>query len=166
MANAAIEMARSRGLGDTMIRFQHSCLIGLQNLAERLGTGRRLPTHLKTGLRGEFEALFDLRRRGYTIVARRWASAKARGDIDLIAWDRGWLCFIEVKTRTARDMTPAQSAVDEDKRETLRRLARIYLHSFPESERRTIPVRFDVISVYCLDGRYEFDLFQGAFGRS
>ena len=122
--------------------------------------------HLATGLRGERAALFELRRRGYTIVARRWASAKARGDIDLIAWDGGWLCFVEVKTRTARDMTPAQSAVDDDKRETLRRLARIYLHTFPESERRTIPVRFDVISVYCLDGRYEFDLFRGAFGRS
>jgi putative endonuclease len=63
-------------------------------------------------------------------------------------------------------MTPAQSAVDEDKREMLRRLARIYLHTFPENERRTIPVRFDVISVYCLDDRNEFDLFQGAFGRS
>jgi putative endonuclease len=98
-------------------------------------------------------------------VARRWASAKARGDIDLIGWDGEWLCFIEVKSRTARDMTPAQAAVDEDKREMLRRLARIYLHSFPESERRTIPVRFDIISVYGLDGRYEFDLFQDAFGR-
>jgi putative endonuclease len=148
-----------------MLRCQRSCLIGLQSLAERFGTGRRLPAHLKTGLRGEFEALFELRRRGYTIVARRWASAKARGDIDLIGWDGEWLCFIEVKSRTARDMTPAQAAVDEDKREMLRRLARIYLHSFPESERRTIPVRFDIISVYGLDGRYEFDLFQDAFGR-
>jgi len=149
-----------------MLRGQRACLAGLQSLAERLGRGSSLPPHLKTGLRGEFEALFELRRRGYTIVARRWASAKARGDIDLIAWDGEWLCFIEVKTRTARDTTPAQSAVDEDKRETLRRLARIYLHTFPEAERPTIPVRFDVISVYCLDGRNEFDLFQGAFGRS
>jgi len=156
--------ATSSRIDDAMLRGQRSCLIGLQSLAERLGRGRGLPTHLKTGLRGEFEALFELRRRGYTIVARRWASAKARGDIDLIAWQGEWLCFIEVKTRTARDMTPAQSAVDEDKRETLRRLARIYLHSFPESERRTIPVRFDVVSVYCLEGANEFDVFEGAFG--
>lgn len=158
--------ARSSRIGDAMLRGQRACLIGLQSLAERLGSGPRLPAHLNTGLRGEFEALFELRRRGYMIVARRWASAKARGDIDLVAWHGDWLCFVEVKTRTARDMTPAQSAVDEDKRETLRRLARIYLHSFPESERRTIPVRFDVVSVYCIEGANQFDVFEGAFGWS
>jgi putative endonuclease len=163
MSAQAAQISR---IGAAMLRGQRSCLVGLQSLAERLGSGRSLPAHLKTGLRGEFEALFELRRRGYTIVARRWASAKARGDIDLIAWHGEVLCFIEVKTRTARDMTPAQSAINEDKRETLRRLARIYLHSFPETERRTIPVRFDVISVYCLDGRNEFDLLQAAFGQS
>ena len=151
-------------LGDAMLRGQRSCLIGLQSLAGRLGGGRSLPKHLQTGLRGEFEALFYLRRRGYTIVARRWASPKLRGDIDLVAWHGDRLCFIEVKTRTARDMTPAESAIDEEKRDTLRRLARLYLHSFPESERRSIATRFDVISVYCLDGANEFDLFEGAFG--
>jgi putative endonuclease len=87
-----------------------------------------------------------------------------RGDVDLIGWDGDRLCFIEVKTRTARDMTPAESAVDEDKRNMVRGLARAYLRTFPEAERATIPVRFDVVSVYALGGATEFEVFQGAFG--
>ena len=86
-----------------------------------------------------------------------------RGDVDLIGWDGDRLCFIEVKTRTARDMTPAESAVDEDKREMVRGLARAYLRTFPEAERQTIPVRFDVVSVYALGRVTEFEVFQGAF---
>jgi len=134
----------------------------------RLGAWRRRATptaaHLETGLRGERAALFELRRRGVTVVARRWTSARMRGDVDLIGWDGDQLCFVEVKTRTARDLRPAESAVDEDKREMLRGLARIYLRTFPEQERRTIPVRFDVVSVYAIGGTTKFDFFPGAFG--
>lgn len=136
---------------------------GLERV-DRLGARTHAtPPHLLTGLRGERATLFELRRRGYVVVARRWTSARLRGDVDLIAWDEGWLCFIEVKTRTVRGMTPAESAVDDDKREMLRRLARIYLRGFPEAERRTIPVRFDVVSVYPGDAA-EFEVFKGAFG--
>jgi putative endonuclease len=46
----------------------------------------------------------------------------------------------------------------------LRGLARIYLRTFPEPERKTIPVRFDVVSVYALGGATEFEIFEGAFG--
>jgi putative endonuclease len=120
--------------------------------------------HLATGLRGERAALFELRRRGVVVVARRWTSTKLRGDVDLIGWDGDTLCFYEVKTRTKRDMTPAESAVDDLKRDMVRGLARAYLRTFPEQERDTIPVRFDVVSVYALGGRPEFEVFQGAFG--
>jgi putative endonuclease len=124
--------------------------------------------HLYTGLRGEQAALFELRRRGVVVVARRWTSPKLRGDVDLIGWDSETLCFYEVKTRTKRDMTPAESAVDDLKREMVRGLARAYLRTFPETERETISVRFDVVSVYMLrgarGGRPQFEIFKGAFG--
>jgi len=133
-------------------------------LGRRLGRGARTG-HLATGLRGEREALFHLRRMGYTIVARRWKNAKLRGDVDLIGWDGEWLCFVEVKTRTGRDaMSPAEAAVDDDKREMLRRMARAYLRAFPERLRREIPVRFDIVSVYLQQSGAEFDVYRGAFG--
>lgn len=136
----------------------------LDRLAARAGRNQTIAPHLVTGLLGERATLFELRRHGLTVVARRWTNAKMRGDVDLIGWDGGQLCFVEVKTRTARDMKPAESAVDEDKRNMIRGLAKAYLQTFPERERKTISVRFDVVSVYAINGAREFEFFEGAFG--
>jgi putative endonuclease len=157
-------MAAAGKLERLWIDAQEWGLTRLDRIAARRGHASTLPPHLATGLLGERAALFELRRRSYIIVAHRWTSARLRGDVDLIAWHGDRLCFIEVKTRTARDLTPAESAVDEDKRRMLRSLARAYLRAFPERERPTIPIRFDVISVYAVGGAMEFDLFPDAFG--
>jgi len=141
-------------------------------LLQRLDALQRgnTPAHLATGLRGEREALFHLRQRGYTVVARRWKDAKLRGDIDLVAWDGDALCFVEVKTRTGRDrMSPAEAAVDDAKRRMLRPLARAYVRRFPEKLRRSVRIRFDVMAVYLAGSQQpgkgvEFELYKGAFG--
>ncbi len=87
-------------MGTAWIGFQAWTMRRMDALAVRRARGRGLPTHLATGERGEREALFHLRKSGYTIVARRWKSAKLWGDIDLVGWDGEWLCFVEVKTRS------------------------------------------------------------------
>jgi|GEM_PF-97037 len=124
----------------------------------------RHAAHLETGELGEREALFHLRQHGYTIVARRWKTARLRGDIDLIAWHDSTLCFIEVKTRSHRDAFPAELAVDEDKQRTLRRLARTYVHRLPAAAQRA-STRFDVLSVYLAEhsASPDFVLNPGAF---
>ena len=137
-------------------------LAGLDEIARRRGR-TTAPEHLATGIQGEDAAFFFLRRKEYTVVARRWTSGGRPGDIDLIAWDGPTLCFVEVKTRTAQDMTPAEAAVDRHKRHTLRRLATQYIRQLPTAERP--PVRFDVISVYLVPGTpTEFVHFENAFG--
>ncbi len=136
-------------------------IVWLDQQATRKTLQKKTPSHLMTGLRGEDAAYFHLRRLGYTIVARRWRSAKLRGDIDLIGWDGEWLCFIEVKTRTSRSFQPAEAAVDYEKKRMLTRMAREYLHNLENPDR--IPVRFDVVSVYFPDGKPEFEIFCGAF---
>ncbi len=103
----------------------------------------QLPTHLRVGVRGEGEAFFYLRKLGYTIVARNYRSPKYRGEIDLIGWDQDVLCFIEVKTRTSRDVKTAEAAVDRHKRREIAQVARDYLRRVPSSQ-----WRFDVVSVY------------------
>lgn len=122
-----------------------------------------MPAHLTVGIEGEDAAFFYLLRKGYTVVARRWSSGDVPGDVDLIAWQDAMLCFVEVKTRTAHDMAPAESAVDEQKRNVLRRLARRYMRQLPQ---KTAPaVRFDVVSVYMVPGQErEFQHFEGSFG--
>nr|WP_179640011.1 YraN family protein [Edaphobacter lichenicola] len=132
---------------------------------DSLSSGRKEgPAHLAAGEEGEREALFYLRKMGYTVVAQRWKSAKLWGDIDLVGWDGPTLCFVEVKARGARDGMTAESAVDRDKREMLRRMARAYLKGFPEKLRGDVPVRFDVVSVYLLPTGTEFEVYRGAFG--
>ncbi|HEY2860305.1 MAG TPA: YraN family protein [Terracidiphilus sp.] len=129
----------------------------------RLRGAPKLPQHLLTGLSGEDAALFELRRKGYTIVARRWSAGNISGDLDLIAWQGELLCFIEVKTRTAHDMTPAEAAVDGHKQYVLRRLARAYLRQLPQAE--APQARFDVMSVYLVKGeKREILHFENAFG--
>jgi putative endonuclease len=142
--------------------------------SERAAPGPEVDArHLQTGLRGEEEALFHLRKRGYVVVARRWQTPRLPGDVDLIAWEGETLCFIEVKTRTGRNIVPAEFAVDAGKQDRLRALASVFCKRFPEETRRRVPVRFDVVSVYlpasaapgAHSGAVEIDLFPGAFSR-
>lgn len=123
-----------------------------------------LPEHLRTGRRGEEDAYFYLRRRGYTIIAANYRSPNHRGEIDLVGWHGGVLCFIEVKTRTTRDVKPAEAAVDREKRDELRRVARDFLQSMPRN-RQPGEYRFDVVAVYYDHGSEQatFELFQNAF---
>lgn len=46
---------------------------------------KALPEHLRTGIAGEDAAFFELLRKGYTVVARRWSGGNVAGDVDLIA---------------------------------------------------------------------------------
>jgi putative endonuclease len=138
---------------------------GLDWLAARRGRQSLLPKHLQTGERGEEAAFFCLRRNGFAVVARRWNDGPLPGDVDLIAWQGEVLCFLEVKTRTSNEVATASSAVDRNKRRTLRRLARQYLRRLPESERPE--TRFDIVTVYELPGQSrEIRLIPAAFGWS
>jgi putative endonuclease len=135
---------------------------GLDRIAARRKAAETA-AHLQTGVEGEEAAYFYLRRKNYTVVARRWSAGNVPGDLDLIAWQGPMLCFIEVKTRTAHDMTPAEAAVDEHKRKTLRRLAGQYIRQLPGEN--APQARFDVISVYLMaGGKPEIAHFENAFG--
>jgi putative endonuclease len=113
-------------------------------LAERTLPPAKIAAHHRTGRRGEEAAYFHLRKLGYTMVARNYRSPRCRGEIDLIGWEDDILCFVEVKTRTTRDIKPGEAAVDRHKRRLVAAVAREYLRRFPPS----CQWRFDVVSVY------------------
>ncbi len=125
------------------------------------------PAHLRLGERGELEALFFLRQQGYIVTARRWRAPELHGDLDLVAWEGKTLCFIEVKTRSKRDQTPAALAIGEAKRAILSRMAVEYLRSLPRpsrlAEAERVLTRFDFVSVYLLSGGTECELLRDAF---
>ena len=139
-------------------RFTHATIRALDWLAERTLSPDKAPPHQRTGRRGEEAAYFYLRTLGYVIVSRNFRSPHRRGEIDLIGWDKDVLCFIEVKTRTTRDVKPAEAAVDHDKQRELAAVAREYLRHLPEP----CQWRLDIVSVYnpAASMQPEFELFQ------
>jgi putative endonuclease len=145
-------------------RLTQATLRALDWLSARTLPPENIPAHQRTGRRGEEAAYFYLRRRGYTIIARNYRSPHHRGELDLIGWEKGTLCFIEVKTRTTRAVKPAEAAVDREKQRELTLVARNFLRHMPPS----CQWRFDILAVY-YEGqqrRPSFELFQNAFSVS
>jgi putative endonuclease len=135
-------------------------LAAIDQVCFRFGRAPSHPPHLAVGIQGEEAAFFHLRRLGFVITARSWRSHRYAGDIDLIGWEGDCLCFIEVKTRTTRDVAAAESAVDLDKRKTLRKMAGHYLRHLPEPA----SLRFDVLSIYLeREAAADFTLLRNAF---
>ena len=95
---------------------------------------------------GEALAADHLSRAGYQIVAANWRSRF--GEIDLIAADREYLCFVEVKLRKSAAFGGAGEVVDRRKQDKLRLTAELYLSRYPTR----LQPRFDVIEIYAPQG--------------
>ena len=91
---------------------------------------------------GEDLAAEHLRRAGYQILAANWRSRF--GEIDLIAADQNYLCFVEVKLRKSAAFGGAGEFVDRRKQNKLRLTAELYL----SCHQTRLQPRFDVIEVY------------------
>jgi putative endonuclease len=96
------------------------------------------------GRRGEDVAHRYLRGKGFVVVARNWRPPQGGGEIDIVAWEREWLVFVEVTTRTTARWSAPERDIDREKIETLRRAAGDYVRRANADPGR---VRFDVISV-------------------
>lgn len=95
---------------------------------------------------GENQVANWLRLKGYRLVA---AGYRCRfGEIDLIAENNGYICFIEVKLRRSDEFAQAREFVDRRKQERLRLTAEHYLMMYP----RELQPRFDVAEVYAPQG--------------
>ena len=140
--------------------FTQTIIHSLDWVAQRLLPADPRPLHQRTGTRGEEDAYFHLRKLGYTMVARNFRTPRSRGEIDLIGWETDVVCFIEVKTRTSRDVKTPEAAVDRHKRREVAQVAREYLKGLPP----TCQWRFDVVSVYYPHpgARPEIELFRNA----
>lgn len=98
------------------------------------------------GAWGEVQAVDFLRKKGYAILATNYRTRL--GEMDIIAKDRQYLVFVEVKLRKSDAYGAAREFVDARKQEKLRSTALLWLS---ENETSLQP-RFDVIEVYAPDG--------------
>lgn len=94
----------------------------------------------KLGQLGEELAEKHLVSLGYQVIEKNYQTPL--GEIDLIAWHKGDLVFIEVKTRSSNLYGTAADAITTIKQKRLYRLANYYLQ---RKSLREIPCRFDVV---------------------
>lgn len=104
-----------------------------------------------TGNIGEDAACRYLRKNKYKILARNYISDGH--EIDIIAVNREFICFVEVKTRTVghedgRELRPA-SSVNEEKQKAIITAARGFAATLDGSKQ----LRFDVAEVFLTENK-------------
>src|SRR6185369_3424955 len=93
---------------------------------------------IELGKLGEQYAAAYLEQLGFRLVAanftlpvgRNLRGAIVNAEIDLVAYDGGTLCFIEVKTRASDWFAPPQANIDLRKRRQIARAGREYRRLF------------------------------------
>ena len=99
-----------------------------------------------TGAWGEALAAEYLRKKRYKILATNYRCRF--GEIDLIAANRKYLVFVEVKLRKSDRFAGALEFVDQRKQDRLRTTAASYLSECPTA----LQPRFDVVEIYAPNG--------------
>lgn len=113
---------------------------------------------ISTGKDGEQIALAYLRKKGYRICETNFRCLL--GEIDIIAFDKDEIVFVEVKTRRSNKLGYPEQAVGERKQIKLSRLALWYL----QKEKLTdANARFDVVAITLLPEGNEIKLIKNAF---
>ena len=98
------------------------------------------------GAWGEAVAADFLRKKRYRIVAMNYHCRY--GEIDIIAQNKVYLAFVEVKMRASSTFAEAREFVDPHKQQRLLTSAKLWL-----SENETdLQPRFDVIEIYAPEG--------------
>ena len=97
----------------------------------------------QVGFEREQEAVDYLSEIGYRVIEKNFYCKS--GEIDIIAENEGYLCFIEVKYRENTDNGYPEEAVDLRKAGKITRSAMFYMtrHGYPDD----FPVRFDVVAI-------------------
>jgi putative endonuclease len=116
------------------------------------------PIKADFGKRNEQLAAEFLKKSGYSIIEKNYRCKT--GEIDIIAKDRGTLCFVEVKARSSQAFGLPQEAVGQRKQKQVSLAALDFL-----SKRGLLDksARFDVVSVLWQEGDPVFNLIKDAF---
>ncbi|PKN38241.1 MAG: YraN family protein [Deltaproteobacteria bacterium HGW-Deltaproteobacteria-2] len=113
---------------------------------------------IQTGQEGEKIAADFLKKNGYRIIEVNFRCAI--GEIDIIAREKEFLVFIEVKTRKSRELGFPEQAVGIKKQKKMSQLALWYLQ---KNNINNTASRFDVLAIIMLPAGNEIKLIKNAF---
>ncbi|RZB34586.1 MAG: putative endonuclease [Desulfobacteraceae bacterium Eth-SRB1] len=99
-----------------------------------------------------------LNKHGYRIVEQNYRTKL--GEIDIIAKDKGVLVFIEVKARKSFRFGNPKWAVTPKKQ---RKISMVALYYLKATKQRDVKARFDVVSIYPIQGSQGIELIKNAF---
>lgn len=94
------------------------------------------------GQKGEEIACKSLKKNGYRIIEKNFRCRQ--GEIDIIAEEKGVICFVEVKSRFSENFGLPEEAVTRWKQRRMYAAAIIYLE---KNKIKLRDVRFDIVSV-------------------
>ena len=103
---------------------------------------------LSLGRWGEDQAVKYLRKKRFKIVERNFTCRM--GEIDIIARDKDFLVFVEVKTKFGNRHLPPRYSVNKRKQRQIIRVAGYYLKRLDKPDVRC---RFDVIEIIAGGGK-------------
>ena len=110
------------------------------------------------GQKGEDLAVEHLKKAGYRILHRNWKAGKL--EIDIIAENKDFIVFIEVKTRSEDYQEHPLSAINREKRRSMEYAA----NNFIQWNKIDKESRFDVITVIInRDNTNQIDHIEDAF---
>lgn len=104
--------------------------------------GPKISPRQAIGYKGEALAVQHLKDKGFKIIRRNWRHSS--GEIDIIASDGPVLVFVEVKARTQSLGNAAYYAVNDKKKDRLRKACAHYLRTLSYKPKH---YRFDVIEI-------------------
>lgn len=113
---------------------------------------------LELGKASENLAVDYLKGNGYRVIKKNYRSRT--GEIDIIAREKGVICFVEVKSRSCDNFGNPAEAVSNFKQKQIAKAAICYLKEKKLLDREA---RFDVVAVTYSDNKPQFNLIKNAF---
>lgn len=109
------------------------------------------------GLEGEEKAARYLKKQGYKIIAKNFQTRF--GEIDIVAENREYIIFVEVKARGEKSIAEPKEFVDSRKQRKIITTAEIYLTENPTEKQP----RFDVVEIKKENGKTNLNHIPNAF---
>lgn len=108
------------------------------------------------GKAGEDFVAQYLKSKGYIILKRNWRDSRY-GEIDIVAENKEYIVFVEVKTRVKNALVSGVEAVDYNKQQRTKNASQTFMRRL----RTNLPPRIDVAEVTVInenDGIFQFEL--------
>lgn len=113
--------------------------------------------HNELGILGEQIANDFLKRKGYHILKRNYRFRHL--EVDIVAEHKGYLVFVEVKTRNSDFMAGPEITVTKRKQKAIVKVANAYI----QEEDIDPETRFDIISIILNQKEKKIEHFEDAF---